>query len=150
MAEWIVTFIISWIIFFMLVDKRRLKYTAWGGIMAMVIQLCVDTGAVKLGFYYVVTAIKLGGTSALFTFGAVFTMGTLFVQFIPKDPRLKAAHIIATATLFLGLEYLLVLRNIVVFLNWSLWVSYITNIVVFIFITLLAVRLNLTKRVINT
>ncbi|MBO8137670.1 MAG: hypothetical protein H0Z40_06000 [Desulfotomaculum sp.] len=79
----------------------------------MVLQLIIDTGADILGIYEVSSIVKIGGGSAFFTLGTVFTMGVLFVQFLPTNHWLKAAHIIATATLFLGLEYLFVQRSLV-------------------------------------
>ncbi|WP_031517385.1 hypothetical protein [Desulfofalx alkaliphila] len=142
--EWIATFIISWVIFFIFIDKERLKHTALGGLAAIILQLVVDTGASAMGLYQVDSMFQLGGASALFTFGVVFTMGTLFVQFMPAHRWLKVAHIVALSTLFLGLEYLLVQRNLITYPYWSMWASYFTNLMVFIAITWLAGLLRLT------
>ncbi|MBM7856189.1 hypothetical protein JOC37_002622 [Desulfohalotomaculum tongense] len=146
MADWITTFIMSWVIFILLVDIKRLKYTLWGGITTILLQLIVDTGADKMGIYEVSGPVKLGGTPAFFTFGIALTIGILFVQFIPINRWLKIAHIVVTATLFLGLEYLLVQRHLINYFHWNIGASWFTNIMVFIVITWLAQTLNLTKK----
>ncbi|MEG6616191.1 hypothetical protein V6C27_07090 [Peptococcaceae bacterium 1198_IL3148] len=146
MIEWIVTFVLSWIMFALLIDRQLLKYTLWGGITAIILQLIVDTSADAMGIYHVMAQLKLGGGSVFFTFGAVFTMGTIFVQFIPINRWLKILHILATATLFLGLEYLLVQRSIITYHNWGMGLSWLTNLVVFITITWLAETFNFNKK----
>jgi hypothetical protein len=146
MIEWVATFILSWVIFALLIDKKRLKYTFWGGITAIILQLIVDTSAETMGIYHVAAKIKLGGGSAFFTFGVVFTMGTLFAQYIPINRWLKIIHIIITATLFLALEYLLVQRNIITYHHWGMGLSWLTNISVFIIITWLAETFGFNKK----
>ncbi|MTI79264.1 MAG: hypothetical protein FH758_00060 [Firmicutes bacterium] len=150
MPEWIAVFISSWLMFFILVDKSRLKYTILGGITAMILQLIVDTGASGIGLYSVKSGYKLGGGSALFTFGAVLTMGILFVQYIPKNRWLKVAHIIVTATLFLGMEYLLVQRNLIIYTHWGMGPSWFTNILVFITITWVAQTIGVTSKQVSS
>jgi hypothetical protein len=41
---WIASAVIAWIIFFLLVDWSRIKYTVWGGFITVALQLLVDTG----------------------------------------------------------------------------------------------------------
>ncbi len=147
MIEWLVTFVMSWAMFFLLVDKERFKYTVWGGITAVMLQLIVDTTGEKLELYHIVAKFSLFGvTSALFTFGMVFTLGTLFVQFIPNNLWLKIMHIVTTASLFLGIEYLLIQRNLIYHKNWGIIHSWITNILVFITITWIAEKLNIVQK----
>jgi len=145
MDEWIITFALGWLMFLLMVDKARLHRTVWGGITAVVLQLIVDTEASNLGLYTIISKYHLGGGSTLFTFGVVFTMGTLFVQFIPTNNWLKVAHILVIATLFLALEYLLEYRSILVYHYWHMGASWFTNILVFIAITWTAENIYLRK-----
>ncbi len=145
MKEWLTTFTASWLIFLLLVDKKQLKYILWGGVCAMILQLIIDTGAAKMNLYHVSAGVKLGGGSAFFTLGAVLTMGTLFVQYIPQNRWLKVAHIIATATLFLAFEQLLVSRNIISHTYWGMAASWFTNVLVFVTLTWVADNFNLHK-----
>lgn len=136
--EWIVTFVLGWLMLVILVDKSRLHHTMWGGVTAVVLQLIVDTGASNLGLYTVVSKYHLGGGSPFFTFGVVFTMGILFFQYIPTNIWLKITHILVISTLFLALEYLLEYRSVLRYHHWHMGASWFTNILVFITITWVA------------
>lgn len=138
MDEWIITFVLGWLILFLLADKTKLRYTLWGGVAAVIMQLSVDTTASNLGLYTTASKYHLGGGSALFTFGVVFTMGTLFVQFVPVNRFLKIIHILVIATLFLGLEYLLEYRSVLQYHHWHMGASWGINIFVFITLTWIA------------
>lgn len=76
---WIITFIVSWIIFFLLVDWRYIKYTVWGGLLALSFQLVVDEIAIGLNLYdFSNVVIRIFDSSLFFTLGAPFCIGVLY------------------------------------------------------------------------
>ncbi|MDQ2085569.1 hypothetical protein RBH29_03865 [Herbivorax sp. ANBcel31] len=82
---WVISFFISWILFFILIDHKKLKINILGGISALILASIVDWGGQELQFYqFYDVIIPWAGCSAFYKFGPILTMGTLFSQSIPK------------------------------------------------------------------
>ena len=45
--EWVIVFIANWILFFLLVDWKKLKLNIWCGILAVAQQYAEDVQAIK-------------------------------------------------------------------------------------------------------
>lgn len=116
---WLITAVIAWIIFFLLVDWSRLKYTIWGGVMTSMVQLLVDTGAMKLNLYHVESFINIMGSAAFFTFGVIFSVGILFAQTLPASRWLQALNILVITTAFSLQEILFVKVGALEYLTWK-------------------------------
>jgi len=131
--EWVILFVMSWIIFFVFIDFRQLKRNIWGGILAAVLQLVTDTQAINQGLYTVnEPVISIMGSSLFFTAGPVFTVGTLFSQLHPKKRWLRIVNIFAISALFFLQEILLILSGNLAYTNWHFTSSFFINVCVMI------------------
>lgn len=142
---WLISAVIAWIIFFLLVDWFRLKYTIWGGVITLVFQLLVDTGAIKLNLYRVESIFYVITSSFFFTFGVVFTVGILFAQTLPVSRRLQALNILVITTLFSLQELLFVKVGVLEYLNWNHAASVFMDLLVLISYTWLVDSLGLNR-----
>lgn len=124
---WLISAVVAWIIFFLLVDWSRLKYTLWGGLSVVALQLLVDSGAMNLNLYRVITKVKILNSSVFFTFGVVFVVGVLFAQTLPSSRWLQALDILVTTALFCWLESLFVKVGVLEYLNWNQAASTVIN-----------------------
>ncbi|MDD2554580.1 MAG: hypothetical protein PHP51_08410 [Desulfotomaculaceae bacterium] len=116
---WLISAVVAWIIFFLLVDWSRLKYTLWGGLFVVALQLLVDSGAMDLNLYHVNILVKFLNSSVFFTFGVVFVVGVLFAQTLPSSRWLQALDILVTTALFCWLESLFVKVGVLEYINWN-------------------------------
>ncbi len=117
--EWLILFIVSWILFFLLIDWKRLKRSVWGGVIAVALQFLVDTQAMTHGLYEIhKNAFYFFRSSGFFVFGPVLVVGILLVQYHPKSKRMNILNVLALAALYSAQELLLVLRQNVVYTNW--------------------------------
>lgn len=129
---WLVSAVISWIIFFLLVDWSRIKYTIWGGFITSALQLVVDTGAIHLNLYQVESVYYILTSSVFFTFGVVFTIGVLYAQTLPENRWMQALSIVVATTLFSSQELLFLKIEVLEYINWRHAASVFVNILVFI------------------
>ena len=131
---WIVSFIVSWIVFFMLVDYKLLKKTIAIGFITVVLQLYVDYYAGKYGLYKISNAyITLFDSSAFFAFGIPFTLGIIFVQYLPRNRSwLKLINVLVWSSLFLAFEMLAIYAGILTYTNWNTFNSFTVNVSAFI------------------
>ncbi|MFA4884551.1 MAG: hypothetical protein WC601_02020 [Desulfotomaculaceae bacterium] len=116
---WLISAVVAWIIFFLLVDWTRLKYTLWGGLSVVALQLLVDSGAINMHLYRVIYLVKFLNSSVFFTFGVVFVVGVLFAQTLPSSRWLQALDILVTTALFCWLESLFLKVGVLEYLNWN-------------------------------
>ncbi len=127
--EWIIIFIINWILFFVLIEWRLLKKTLWCGVFAMLLQLMVDTQAISHNLYEIRNKnIDLFGSSAFFVFGPVLVIGTLYSQYHPKKWWLRVIHVIIVSSLYSLEEYFINKSGQLVYINWHLFDSIVVNI----------------------
>lgn len=97
---WLISMIVAWIVFFLLADRSRLKYTIWGGFIVCALQLLVDTGAKQLNLYRIHDFFYIFGSSFFFTVGLVFTIGVLVAQYLPGTSLLQGINILVISALF--------------------------------------------------
>jgi hypothetical protein len=117
--------------FFLLVDWKSLYVNLWGGIVACILQLIHDTEQDSLNNYHFINVgIWVFKSSFFFTFGLVFTMGIIFLQFIPQNGKLKIIHVIAFSIGLLIFEYLVVSNGMLKHIHYSYWLSLADNLMV--------------------
>jgi hypothetical protein len=125
---WIVVFIVSWVLFLILADWRQLKRSIWGGIAAAVLQILVDSSAMKHGLYVIDNPVlQIFDSSVFFTFGPVFTIGVLLVQFHPVKRWMRIANVLIIAALYSVQELMLLTRELR-YLNWHFFGSLVVNV----------------------
>lgn len=116
---WIITFVISWIILIALIDTKEIKYTIWGGILAVLFQLTIDNIAIHLKLYnFSGEIIKIFHSELFFTIGAPFCIGILYAQVYPKNNMLRLINIFISTALFFVMEYALVYVGVLKYLHW--------------------------------
>ncbi|OPY58937.1 MAG: hypothetical protein A4E55_00543 [Pelotomaculum sp. PtaU1.Bin035] len=142
---WPISAVIAWIIFFLLVDWSRLRYTIWGGVFASALQILVDDAAMKMNLYQVKTLISVLGSSVFFTFGVVFAIGVLFAQSLPVSRWLQVFNILVVVALFSVEEYLYVKIGVLKYLNWNHPASIFIDLLVFTSFTWLVEALGLNQ-----
>jgi hypothetical protein len=127
---WLIVFIISWILFVLTVDWKRLKINVWCGLLAVVMQLTVDCIGIKYGLYVILNPIiSIFNSSAFFTLGPVFTVGTLLAQYHPlKRKWAVIAYVLAITALYSIQELLLLNLGDLKYLKWSIFDSLVVNI----------------------
>lgn len=129
---WVISFIISWILFFTLIDYKQLKRNIFGGIAALILGSIVDWGGQKLGIYHFYDVIiPWAGCSAFYKFGPIFVMGTLFSQSVPKKPWIQALNILIFSLLYLFLEALIISTGVAEYFSWHILASLLINILTF-------------------
>lgn len=142
---WLISFIIAWIVFFLLVDWSRLKYTVWGGLFTVAIQLLVDTMAIKMNFYRVEGLVYIITSSVFFTFGVVFVVAILFTQTLPESRWLQGTNILVISGLFTLQEVLFVQMGVLQYINWNQPASTFINVLVITTLTWLVDSLGLNR-----
>jgi hypothetical protein len=129
--KWFFSFIISWILFLSLVDWRTLTMNIWGGIAASSLEFWQDSIANRMDMYHMhETGISLLNISLFFTFGVVFTMGILFLQFTPKYPKLQFLHIVFFSIGFMTFELIAQSYDMLIKTHWNLLGSLFDNIII--------------------
>ncbi|HPU35246.1 MAG TPA: hypothetical protein PL078_05625 [Bacillota bacterium] len=143
---WLISAIVGWIVFFLLVDRFRLKHTVWCGFIICAVQLLVDAGAMQLNLYRVHSFFHIFGSSVFFTFGLVFTMGILFAQYLPKSPLLQGINIMVITALFSIEELLFMKTGALEYINWNPQFSIFIDILVLTSYTWLVSSLGLNRK----
>jgi len=123
--EWIILFIVSWIIFFLMSDWKSLKRDIWAGLLAIVFALLVDQHNVEHGNYIITKKVFdiLKSDDIFFLFGPVFVVGTLITQLHPKKKLFIIFNILVLVFLFFGMEYILVKRGAIIYKDWHFYDS---------------------------
>lgn len=129
--KWFLSFVAGWIVFFALVDFKKININIWGGIAALILQLVHDTEGTISNFYHIHDAgLWILKSSFFFTFGLVFTMGVIFSQFIPKNPKLKLLHILIFAAGFLFFELIALKNGMLTYIHYSFSLSVADDVLV--------------------
>lgn len=128
--EWLILFAVSWILFFLLIDWKRLRVNVWCGLTAVVMQLMVDTQAMSHGYYAVrkILLFSIFGTPVLFAFGPVFVIGTLLAQYHPRSRKMRIANVLVLMSLYSLQEFFLLLRKNVIYIDWHYFDSLLVNV----------------------
>lgn len=128
--EWIVRFIAVWILFFLLIDWKELKINIWCGVFSIILQLSMDTVFISNGFYKIGNPIvDILGSSLFFVLGPVFVVAILLSQFQPSKRGFQVIYVILLALIFDLEEYLLTIREEVIYINWNFLSSSIINFI---------------------
>ncbi len=127
--EWVILFIMNWILFFLMVDWKGLKVNIWGGVFAVGMQMAVD-GQFEAHQLYIIHdgIIYILGSSLFFVLGPVFVIGILFVQYHPIKRWAVILHVLMGSAMFAVTEYLLLQRKALEYINWKLMISISTDI----------------------
>lgn len=129
---WVISFFISWILFFTLVDYKELKRNIFGGIAALILGSIVDWGGQKLDLYqFYDVIIPWAGCSAFYKFGPILVMGILFSQSIPKKLWMQTLNILVFSLLYLFLEALIINVGVAEYVNWHILASFLFNVLTF-------------------
>ncbi|WP_035571064.1 hypothetical protein, partial [Halonatronum saccharophilum] len=98
--EWIIVFIKSWILLYLLVDLKRLKVNIWCGVLAVALQIAIDTRAISRGWYHINRkGISILGSSLFFTLGPVLVIGILMAQYHPRKRWLRIVNVFVISAL---------------------------------------------------
>lgn len=133
---WVISFVVSWIIFFLLTDNKNLKKNVMGGVLALIFASIVDYGGQQLDLYiFKDIIIPWAGCSAFYKFGPIFTMGILFCQYVPRNKWLQTANILVCSILYILLELSIISTGVAEYIHWHTLASFLINILTFGFLT---------------
>ncbi len=129
---WVISFVISWIVFLSFVDTKRIKYTIYGGIITIFMATVVDWAGQQLNLYeFSDNVIVWAGNSLFYILGPVFTMGVLFFQFLQRDRILQTGNVVVFSLAYLAVESLIISANVARYINWHYLASFFVDILVF-------------------
>ncbi|MFZ5989821.1 MAG: hypothetical protein ACOYWZ_22220 [Bacillota bacterium] len=129
--QWIILFIVSWILFFLLVDYKELKTNIWCGVLAVGMQLSIDTHSIKHGSYEIINpAVSIWGSSLCFVLGPVLVVATLLAQYFPGSKWLRIISVFVFSALYSIQELLLLLSGALSYLDWHFVDSLVVNTIV--------------------
>ena len=129
---WLIVFVSSWILFFVFVDRKRLFFTLYGGLIFAILGAMVDWGGQRIGLYVFETPlVPFMGNSLFYILGPVFTMGVLFFQFLQRDRLMQVANILAFSLTYLSVEYLIVLSGAASYKHWHYLASFAVDLLAF-------------------
>jgi hypothetical protein len=129
--KWFISFIVGWVVLFLLIDWKELHVNIWGGVTACLLQLVHDTEQDWINNYHIYyPGIWLLKSSFFFTFGIVFTMGIIIFQYLPRNKVLKITYILVFSFGFLFFEYLMVIYGTLKYIHYNYWISITDDILV--------------------
>ncbi|MFZ5652444.1 MAG: hypothetical protein ACOY4I_16545 [Bacillota bacterium] len=129
---WAIVFIYSWAVFIIFADRSRLGSTACGGFIALALGSVVDWAGHRLNLYqFNDSGIPWHLISFFYVAGPLFTMGTLFFQYISRNRLLQAANIIIFSLAYLSVELLLVMSGGATYISWHFLASLLVDLIVF-------------------
>ncbi|PAB59924.1 hypothetical protein [Anaeromicrobium sediminis] len=121
--SWIILFIVSWIMFFIAVDFKMLKYTIWSGLLTALIEVSIDILYTGHKLYKTVNNVfETKGISIFFIFSVPIVIGTLMSQYYPKKKLYRILNIFIISILFYAVEFILVLKGDLIYINW-IWIE---------------------------
>jgi hypothetical protein len=134
--EWVVLFIVSWVIFILTGKWREFRTNAWAGVLAVCLQLAVDSNAMKHELYRVhYGVVEIMGSSLFFVLGPVFVIGMLISQNHPYKKGKALLNVLVLAILYTVQELLLLSRGVLEYTNWDLIDSAVVNLAAMIIIS---------------
>ncbi len=133
---WVITAVVSWVVFYFLVDVSQLRRTIFGGIFTLALGSLVDWGCQELNFYkFYDVIIPWAGCSIFYQFGPIFVIGIIFTQYLPRKKSLQILNIFVVAFLYLSLERLILQTPVAEYRNWHILASLTVNIGAFTSLT---------------
>lgn len=134
--EWIILFAVSWILFFLFANWKKVKFNIWGGLVAALMQICVDTNAISHNFYVINRpGVSFLGSSLFFITGPVLVMGILISQYHPKGRWLRVINVIMFTALYSLQEFLLLKTGALAYNEWNFIDSLLVNVAAMIVIS---------------
>lgn len=127
--EWLIVFIVNWVMLFLLIDWKAIKINVWAGFSATAMQMFVDTQFISHKLYIVHNPIiNVMGSSFFFLAGPVFVVGILFAQYHPYKKWAIILHVALISLLYSLEEYFILLRGKLEYINWHSFDSIGINI----------------------
>lgn len=127
--EWVILFVVSWVLFLILVDWKELKVKIWSGLLAVLLQMSVDTNAIIHQLYRIVNPVlSIWGSSLFFVFGPVFVIATLMTQYHPAKRWMRVLNVFVISMLYSVQEILLLESGALEYLNWHFIDSIVVNV----------------------
>lgn len=127
---WIILFVISWVMFFFIVNYKTLKYNIWAGIFTVILEIMIDYPYTSLNLYKSMNnIIEVGGLSLFYLASVPLVVGTLMAQHYPSKLSYRIANIFVISIIFYGIEFLLLLKGDIIYLNWHWYNSIIINLI---------------------
>lgn len=121
---WIILFIASYILFFLLVDYKALKTNIWCGLLAIVLQMLTDSQAISHQYYRINDPVlHIWGSSLFFVLGPVLVIGILLAQYHPVKSSHIIMNVIVLTALYTLQEVLLLMTGALTYTNWGLVLS---------------------------
>jgi hypothetical protein len=112
--------------FFLVVDFKSLKYTIWTGILTAFMEFLVDMLFIGHNLYKTVNHLfEIRGVPILFTFSVPLVMGVLSSQYYPRKKSYRILNVFVLSILFYCVEYALLLRGDLIYINWT-WAESLT------------------------
>lgn len=131
--DWIILFAVSWVIFISLVDWKKLKTNIWCGLLAVALQLSIDTHSMSHGLYQIDNGtITFLGSSVFFILGPVLTIATLLAQYQPQKRWCRILNIFVLSALYSLEELLLLMRKDLTYSGWHYLDSIVVNTMVMV------------------
>jgi hypothetical protein len=131
MNLWLYTSIVSFMVFLSLVDWKSITRNLWAGFICMAYQLAIHIMVHKLDYWYykkvdygMPNLIIFSNFLNIFFISIAFTMGILYVQFLPRNLFLQLIHA-AVWTFFFRLAYYIAEQNsLIIFIHWKSWMYF--------------------------
>lgn len=130
--EWVIFFVISWIVFLLLVDWKKLKINIWSGLLAIVFAAAVDFDNIVDHHRYAINnpIIEIKGSSLFFLLGPVFVMAILMTQYHPRKRLMTVLHVFIISGLYSSMEIILLYRGALQYIDWDFHDSLQINLTV--------------------
>lgn len=120
----------------MLVKWKELRINVWGGVLALILQLAVDSNAMNHALYKVHNGVvEVLGSSLFFVLGPVFVIGTLIAQSHPYSKKMTIINMLVVSIMYTVQEVMLLSRKVLEYTNWNLLDSVVVNISAMIIIS---------------
>lgn len=136
---WVIAAIVSWILFYFMVDVQQLRRTIFGGLFTLTLASLVDWGGQQLHLYqFRDLIIPWAGCSIFYIFGPIFVIGVLFTQYLPRKRSLQVINILVVSLLYLALEALILQTDAANYINWHILASFTVDLAAMTLLTWVA------------
>ena len=126
--DWIILFVVNWILFLLLKGWKGIKANIWCGLLAVAMQLSIDTQAMEHGYYKVDNKVLgMWGSSFFFVLGPVLVIGILLAKYHPQKRLFSILHVIILGGLYSLQEMVLLFRKDLTYTNWNYTDSLVVN-----------------------
>jgi hypothetical protein len=131
MNPWLYSSIISIIVFLVLCDWNSFIRNLWAGIICFLFQLGLHILVDKMDYWDYLSVneglpnwIVFSGSINIFFLIIAFTMGMLFIQFLPHNYYLQLIHACVWTFFYRLLFHIVEQNNMIHFHHWKVWMFY--------------------------